>query len=237
MSLSTMRRRNSRPREGDTQHGAPQSEDQARGPPPRRGEERLEVGGADRRLDALIEEERGRAVSLPAEPGVKRLEVTGGRSQSSQQGPLMGQLQGPVMGQQTVQDALSDPRAEAMGLGALQNAVRHSFGLLQQALGRPVPQQGLLGPLLQKAKRKRTSHLILLKPLPRARKRLKLKWKLRKRLLHWRLKNLALFYRHLRKHQLLEVALVGFCHQLQQVLNVLDHVIGTHRKKKRLQLP
>ena len=102
-----MRRRNSRPREGDTQHGAPQSEDQARGPPPRRGEERLEVGAADRRLDALIEEERGRAVSLPAEPGVKRLEVTGGRSQSSQQGPLMGQLQGPVMGQQTVQDACS----------------------------------------------------------------------------------------------------------------------------------
>ena len=144
-----MRRRNSRPREGDTQHGAPQSEDQARGPPPRRGEERLEVGAADRRLDALIEEERGRAVSLPAEPGVKRLEVTGGRSQSSQQGPLMGQLQGPPMGQQVVQDALSDPRAEAMGLGALQDAVRHSFGLLQQALGRPVPQQGLLGPLLR----------------------------------------------------------------------------------------
>lgn len=60
----------------------------------------------------------------------------------------MGQLQGPPMGQQVVQDALSDPRAEAMGLGALQDAVRHSFGLLQQALGRPVPQQGLLGPLL-----------------------------------------------------------------------------------------
>ena len=148
MSLSTMRRRNSRPREGDTQHGAPQREDQARGPPPRRGEERLEVGAADRRLDALIEEERGRAVSLPAGPGVKRLEVAGGRSQSSQQGPMMGQLQGPVTGPQTVPDALSDPRAEAMGLGALQDAVRHSFGLLQQALGRPVPQQGLLGPLL-----------------------------------------------------------------------------------------
>ena len=76
--LSTMRRRNSRPREGDTQHGAPQREDQAHGPPPRRGEERLEVGAADRRLDALIEEERGRAVSLPAGPGVKRLEVAGG---------------------------------------------------------------------------------------------------------------------------------------------------------------
>jgi len=46
-----------------------------------------------------------------------------------------------------VRDALSDPRAEALGLGALQDAVRHSFGLLQQALGRHPQEQGLLGPL------------------------------------------------------------------------------------------
>ena len=117
MSLSTMRRRNSRPRDGDGQHGAPQREEQARDPPTRRGGTRLEIAEADRRLDALLEEERGRAASLPAQPGVKRLEIAGGRAQSSQQG---------------LQEALNDPRAEAMGLGALQDAFRHSFGLLQQ---------------------------------------------------------------------------------------------------------
>ena len=50
---------------GNGHRGATQSEDQARGLPPRwndvRG--RLEIGVADRRLDALIEEDRVRASS------------------------------------------------------------------------------------------------------------------------------------------------------------------------------
>ena len=140
-----MRRRNSRSRVEDAQHGAAHREEDARGPPPRRDDgrrsgERLELGVADRRLDALLEEERSRAASMPAQPGVRRLEVSG-RGQE----PRPSQ---PARDGRGVPDALSDPRAEALGLGALQDAVRHSFGLLQQALGHPAPQQGLLGPLL-----------------------------------------------------------------------------------------
>ena len=140
-----MRRRNSRSRVEDAQHGAAHREEDARGPPPRRDDgrrsgERLELGVADRRLDALLEDERSRAASMPAQPGVRRLEVSG-RGQEPQPSQ-------PARDGRGVPDALSDPRAEALGLGALQDAVRHSFGLLQQALGRPAPQQGLLGPLL-----------------------------------------------------------------------------------------
>jgi len=95
----------------------------------------------------------------------------------------------------------------------------------------------LLNPVTPKAKRKRTFHLILQKPLQRARKRLKLRLKLRKGLLQKRLRNSAPFHKHLQELQLLEVVLVSFCQQLQQVLNVPDHVVGTHHKKKRLQSP
>ena len=143
--MSTLRRRNSSRSREESQHGAAQGEEHARGPPPRQRDgqgngERLELGAADRRLDALLEEERARAASVPARPDVKRLEVrSGAGSQPSQ--PVQDVGQG-------ARDALNDPRAEALGLGALQDAVRHSFGLLQQALGRGEPQQGLLGPLL-----------------------------------------------------------------------------------------
>ena len=48
--------------------------------------------------------------------------------------------------------ALHDPRANALGLGGLQEAARQSFELLQQALGHhmpPSPAPGLLDPLLR----------------------------------------------------------------------------------------
>ena len=100
MSLSTMRRRNSESRAADTQPGANQREGQARGPTPRQSDgrrdgERLGLGVADRRLNALLEEERARAASLPVQPGMRRLEISdGGRSQPSQPQGGGGQLVG-----------------------------------------------------------------------------------------------------------------------------------------------
>ena len=73
---------------------------------------------ADRRLDALLEE-RARATSVPARPGVRRLEVTAREGVSQPSQPAPGDRQQMVV--QTpgkVPDALSDPRAEALGLGA-----------------------------------------------------------------------------------------------------------------------
>jgi hypothetical protein len=60
----------------------------------------------------------------------------------------------------------------------------HQVGLHLSLTPRTKIHKILLSPVNLKAKRKRTSHLILLKPLPRARKRLKLRLKLRRRLLH-----------------------------------------------------
>ena len=62
MSLLTMRRRNSESREVDTQPGANQREGRARGPPPRQSDgrrdgERLELGVANRWLNALSEDD------------------------------------------------------------------------------------------------------------------------------------------------------------------------------------
>ena len=71
------------------------------------------------RLNALLEEERARAASLPVQPGMRRLEISdGGRSQPSQPQGGGGQLVGrPLM--EKFEMLLSDPRAEALGLGAL----------------------------------------------------------------------------------------------------------------------
>ena len=84
MSLSTSRRRsNSRTMDGGPTYAA-QHEDRARGPDrPGRGGGTggggengrngcLEIGVADHRLDALMEEDR-RAMSVPVQPGVRRL--------------------------------------------------------------------------------------------------------------------------------------------------------------------
>ena len=171
MSLSTLRRReNSRARELTPDGRAP-GEDQAQGArAPGRGAgegRRLEIGVADRRLEALLEEERTRAASVPV-AGVRRLRLEDGRDQTralddggreaagrgAQGGPIgtledgaramgLGQRQGGPM------EALDDPRARAMGLGQLQDAVRQSYEVLHQALGRTQPGPGLLDPLLQ----------------------------------------------------------------------------------------
>ena len=85
MSLSTLRRReNSRARELTPDGRAP-GEDQAQGArAPGRGAgegRRLEIGVADRRLEALLEEERTRAASVPV-AGVRRLRLEDGRDQT-----------------------------------------------------------------------------------------------------------------------------------------------------------
>ena len=114
----------------------------------------LEIGAADRRLDALIEEEiRSRARSVPASSTtaeVKRL----GSSMAASLGP-----QGPPVtyhpphpAQEQVHQLVMDPRGQSMGLGHLQEAVRHSFEVLQNALRGPQqPGPTLLDPLLRQA--------------------------------------------------------------------------------------
>eukprot|EP00435_Cladocopium_sp_Y103_P057062 s2541_g19.t1 len=110
-----------------------------------------EVGVADSRLDALLEEERlrTRAASLPAGPEIRRLTLGEPRTTSGGVPSDRGQTGQPVMIQQQagVEGMLNDPRAQALGLGQLQEALRQSFGVLQQALGQRAPEHGLLGPL------------------------------------------------------------------------------------------
>ena len=121
MSLSTLRRReNSRARELTPDGRAP-GEDQAQGArAPGRGAgegRRLEIGVADRRLEALLEEERTRAASVPV-AGVRRLRLEDGRDQTralddgGREAAGRGAQGGPIG---TLEDG-----ARAMGLGQRQ---------------------------------------------------------------------------------------------------------------------
>ena len=118
---------------------------------------------ADRRLDALIEEDRT-AMSVPVRPGVRRLELDGVRAQQPSGSSMAGRGDGAQPRQEAlsgVPDLLRDPRAGNLGLGQLQDAVRQSFEVLRhalgqqqflgppQALGPPPPVHGLLAPLAQ----------------------------------------------------------------------------------------
>ena len=112
---------------------------------------------ADRRLDALIEEDR-RAMSVPVRPGVRRLELDDVRAQQPSGSSMAGRGDGAQTRQEAlsgVPDLLRDPRAGNLGLGQLQDVVRQSFEVLrqalgqQQALGPPPPVHGLLAPLAQ----------------------------------------------------------------------------------------
>eukprot|EP00435_Cladocopium_sp_Y103_P035100 s3371_g9.t1 len=179
MSLSTLRlrRENSRSRSGGVHGGAPAGED-ARNPPTRRGgmegssnaagmaghsdrlrDDRgpgrghgLDVGLADRRLDALLEEERARvrAASVPTGPEIRRLTLGENHNQGQVGGrPSDSGGHQPTQQSTGVENALTDLRAESLGLGQLQEALRQSFGVLQQELGHRAPEHGLLAPLLQ----------------------------------------------------------------------------------------
>ena len=90
---------------------------------------RLEVGVADRKLDALIEEElRSRAKSVPASScmaEMKRLGASAAESLRAPQGPPV--TYHPQPAQEQVHQLVMDPRGQSMGLGHLQEAVRHSF--------------------------------------------------------------------------------------------------------------
>ena len=113
----------------------------------------VEIGAADRRLDALIEEElmakAARAQSVPVGAAeVKRLGVAASAGSGHGGPPAVAAASGG-QGQPEVRQLLNDPRGQAMGLGHLQEAVRQSFEVLQHALQRPSPQPTLLDPLLR----------------------------------------------------------------------------------------
>ena len=93
---------------------------------------------ADRRLDALIEEElQGKAMRAQSVPvRMKRLGAAAGAG-SGQGGPPAVATSSGHQGQQEVRQLLNDPRGQVMGLGHLQEAVRQSFEVLQHALQRP----------------------------------------------------------------------------------------------------
>ena len=96
-------------------------------------EPQVEIGAADRRLDALIEEElkakAARAQSVPVRAAeVKRLGVAAGAG-SGQGGPPVVAASSGHPGQQEIRQLLNDPRGQAMGLGY--------SGDLVQALHRP----------------------------------------------------------------------------------------------------
>ena len=125
---------------------------------------------ADQKLDRLLKEQRAaRASSLPAEDdlAVRRLAMhptaegneSQGRRREGSLAPQPGHhgghhdaSAGQLAGAGGLMSALHDPRANALGLGGLQEAARQSFELLQQALGHhvpPSPTPGLLDPLLR----------------------------------------------------------------------------------------
>ena len=113
----------------------------------------LEVGAADRRLDALIEEEMkakaARAQSVPVGAAeVKRLGVAAGVG-GGHGGQSAATASSGHQGPPEVRQLLNDPRGQVMGLGHLQEAVRQSFEVLQHALQRPSSQPTLLDPLLR----------------------------------------------------------------------------------------
>ena len=125
---------------------------------------------ADQKLDRLLKEQRAaRASSLPAEDdlAVRRLAMhptaegneSQGRRREGSLAPQPGHhgghhdaSAGQLAGAGGLMSTLHDPRANALGLGGLQEAARQSFELLQQALGHhvpPSPAPGLLDPLLR----------------------------------------------------------------------------------------
>ena len=113
----------------------------------------LEVGAADRRLDALIEEEMkakaARAQSVPvAAAEVKRLGVAAGAG-GGHGGHSAVTASSGHQGTPEIRQLLNDPRGQVLGLGHLQEAVRQSFEVLQHALQRPSSQPTLLDPLLR----------------------------------------------------------------------------------------
>ena len=124
--------------------------------PPQEQRTPLVIGEADRRLDALIEQEKRsqRAASLPAPSGLRRVAIQGDQGASSSQAAGTGMALHPGQGEgqeAAAGQVLTDPRAAQLGLGQLQQAVRSSFELLQNALHRHGGSggQGLLAPLLQ----------------------------------------------------------------------------------------
>ena len=131
----------------------------------------VEIGVADRRLDQLLAEERGRrAQSVDA--GVRRLSasqraapaqvpaVTDERQQRPQGQPV---VYAPPGGGTVVQEQIERPAGLPelhdeqdlhrdqgnlqRGAGLLQGAVQHTYQAVRQVLGREQPRQGLLGPL------------------------------------------------------------------------------------------
>ena len=146
MSMSTMRRRRSEAA--------------------RREEEPLEIGAADRRLDALIEEEVRRTRS--ADAGPRRSNAGADTPQGRPKALRPSQSQeskeraAAAGGEPTDSSSLKsmkpvDPaRPPSMepgtdlhrgGLGALHDAVQQTYHVLRQALGQHHQGQGLLGPL------------------------------------------------------------------------------------------
>ena len=111
---------------------------------------------ADRRLDALIEEElQGKAMRAQSVPvraaEVKRLGAAAGDG-SGHGGPTAVAASSGHQGQQEVRQLLNDPRGQVMGLGHLQEAVRQSFEVLQHAQGQALSRPYLIlffGPVIR----------------------------------------------------------------------------------------
>lgn len=105
---------------------------------------------ADQRLDRLLaEQDAERASSMP-EAGLRRLHGEGGDGRArdgagtTQQVAAPTYVVAPAVEEMLNAPLLNDPRVEGLGLGALQDAVRQSLGVLQQALGRHPGGPGLL---------------------------------------------------------------------------------------------
>ena len=113
----------------------------------------LEIGAADRRLDALLEEEKrsraARAQSVPvAAAEMKRLSAEAAGQRHGDQ-PAASASSGSQM-MPDVRQLLVDPRGQALGIGHLQEAVRQSVEVLQHAFQRqPASAPTLLDPLLR----------------------------------------------------------------------------------------
>ena len=122
------------------------------------------IGEADRRLDALIEEEVRRSRSADAGPRrASEVEGTPRGPPSSFRPPVAGSLErnpkaledGGGVGAATLKSAkTSEPAgapststSSAVGLGALHDAVQRTYHVLQQALAGQPQGQGLLAPL------------------------------------------------------------------------------------------
>ena len=147
-----------RRRQGSRERADPQDGQEARRAHREHREDRRRLPSeetADQKLDRLLREQRAaRASSLPADDdlAVRRLAMNpvaeGGEPQGRRrEGSVALQPAGGHQDASTGQlaragglmSALHDPRANALGLGGLQEAARQSFELLQQALGHHMP--------------------------------------------------------------------------------------------------